>query len=97
MTCQAPRALLAAAIFAVSAACSGGTEPTTTTTSVEDAVREAHIRVVTEMFAFDSRFDGYEPFLTEARELTADPLLEPDRREFRRQGGSQRNHGWIRL
>jgi hypothetical protein len=52
------------------------TEPTTTTTTVEDAVRDAHTRVMTEMFAFDSRVAGYEPLLIEARELTTGPLLD---------------------
>jgi hypothetical protein len=52
------------------------TEPTTTTTSVEDAVREAHTKVMTELFAYDSRVDGYEPFLAEARELTTGALLQ---------------------
>ena len=97
------RAILAAAIIMVSAACSEGTdesvaapstnetataettattastttatEPTTTTTSVEDVVRDVHTQVMTEMFSFDSRVDGYEPVLAKARELTTGPLL----------------------
>jgi hypothetical protein len=58
------------------------TEPTTSTTSVEDAVREAHTRVMTEMYDFDSRVEGYEPILTEARELTTGPLLRRIEEDF---------------
>jgi DNA-binding protein Fis len=51
------------------------TEPTTTTTTVEDAVREAHTRYMTELNSFDSRIDGYESYLIEAREVITGPLL----------------------
>jgi DNA-binding protein Fis len=51
------------------------TEPTTTTTTVDDAVREAHTRYMTDLNNFDSRIDGYESYLIEAREVITGPLL----------------------
>ena len=51
------------------------TEPTTTTTSVEDAVRDVHTRVMTEMFAVDELAVGHEALPAAARDLTTGPLL----------------------
>ncbi|MCP4224867.1 MAG: hypothetical protein GY773_16140, partial [Actinomycetia bacterium] len=51
------------------------TESTTMTTSVEDAVRDVHTRVMTEVFAIDERVEGHEAFPAAARELTTGPLL----------------------
>ncbi len=50
-------------------------EATTTTTSVEDAVRDVHTRVMTEVFAIDERVEGHEAFPAAARELATGPLL----------------------
>ncbi len=51
------------------------TTESTTTTSVEDAVRDVHTRVMTEVFAIDERVEGHEAFPAAARELTTGPLL----------------------
>lgn len=51
------------------------TEPTTGSTTVEDAIRAAHTRVMTELYRRDERLDGPEAMLPLAEELTTGPLL----------------------
>ncbi len=47
----------------------------TSSTTVEEAIRAAHTRVMTEMYSRDERVDGPEAMLALAEELTTGPLL----------------------
>jgi len=51
------------------------TEAPTSSTTVEEAIRAAHTRVMTELFARDERVTGPEAILPLAEELTTGPLL----------------------
>ncbi|MEZ5408575.1 MAG: hypothetical protein R2761_11150 [Acidimicrobiales bacterium] len=51
------------------------TDAPTSSTTVEDAIRAAHTRVMTELFARDERVTGPEAILPLAEELTTGPLL----------------------
>ncbi len=58
------------------AATTSSTEAPTSSTTVEDAIRAAHTRVMTELFARDERVTGPEAILPLAEELTTGPLLK---------------------
>lgn len=60
---------------AVATTTTATTEAPTSSTTVEDAIRAAHTRVMTELFARDERVTGPEAILPLAEELTTGPLL----------------------
>ncbi len=60
---------------AVATTTTATTEAPSSSTTVEDAIRAAHTRVMTELFARDERVAGPEAMLPLAEQLTADPLL----------------------
>lgn len=60
---------------AVATTTTATTDAATSSTTVEDAIRAAHTRVMTEVFKRDERIDGPEAMLPLAEELTTGPLL----------------------
>lgn len=67
--------VVSATTEAEAATTTAATEAPTSSTTVEDAIRAAHTRVMTEMYNRDERVEGPEAMLPLAEELTTGPLL----------------------